>query len=176
MPSAQAVPLLKFAGTSPQYEGLYAVAAAAKPLDQAALDNLPVKFTELAKLPLLAEAMSLLEQNFDHLQQLSANRWKPPAKHPALKPAHEALLFREHYTEMLRSEAPQLKHPDFRRQLEAAESTARSLESALIAYDKQAAGASQEAASALALAAQQCKSCHAIFRDKPQRSATPRAE
>lgn len=175
LPSAQAVPLLKFAGTSTQYEGLYASAAAARPLAKEALDRLPVQFSELAKLPPLAEAMSELEHNFDHLQQLAANGWQPLAKHPALQPAHEALLLREHYTEMLRGESPLLKKADFRRQLEAAESTARTLETALIAFARRSESVAQlkAAEAALTQAAQQCKSCHATFRDKPLRTPPP---
>jgi protein tyrosine phosphatase (PTP) superfamily phosphohydrolase (DUF442 family) len=94
--------ILKIAGTNPNYRGLYQSAESARKLDQAVLDAIESDFPEIAKLPAMAEAMVHLEHTQDRLNQIAAAEWKSPESHPDLDPAHEALLLREHFTEMLR--------------------------------------------------------------------------
>jgi Cu/Ag efflux pump CusA len=60
-------------------------------------------------LPEVAEAMVAMEQHFDRLEQLAAGDWQPLPRHPDLKPAHEALLLREQFTELLRSHGVPLR-------------------------------------------------------------------
>ncbi len=116
---------LKFAGTSDNYQGLYRAAANAKRIDDATLDALQVDFPAIAKIPPMAEAMVELDHTFDHVKQLSSNGWKPLAQSPDLDAAHEALLLREHFTEMLRLESVAKEPEAFRTMLRESESDAR---------------------------------------------------
>jgi protein tyrosine phosphatase (PTP) superfamily phosphohydrolase (DUF442 family) len=158
-PSA-AVPILKAAGTSENYRGLYQSAEAARKLDEVLLDALQAEFPETAKLPPLAEAMVDIERTHDHLKAIAAAGWKTPPDDPDLDPAHEALLLKEHFTELLRTGDVQRHSEVFRQQLLASEQAARALELALRdGMDGRSA--------ALARVTKTCTDCHRQFRDVP---------
>jgi hypothetical protein len=166
---AAAEPVLVAAGTSAAYRGLYQSARQARQFESRLLDELQIEFPEVAKLPPLAEAMVSLERTHEQLQALAAAGWRTLPKHPDIEPAHEALLLREHFTELLR--APEVRqHPErFRQLLEGSESAAGEIEAALKAWS--AAGAGEPppaiASQSLARVTANCKSCHAAFRDVP---------
>ena len=161
--------VLRVAGTSAAYRGLYASAREAKRLDEKLLDALAAEFPEKARIPPLAEAMVALEHTHDHLKAIADAGWRSPASHPDLEPAHEALLVREHFTELLRSQAAEQQPVGFRKMLEESESAALDLEKLLTA--RKAAGYSGEAAAeipgALAKLDANCAACHKAHRDVP---------
>jgi hypothetical protein len=78
--------------------------AAARKLDPAALDRLGVEFRETADVPPLAEAMVAIEQLHDRLVELDKAGWKTPPDDPDTDAAHEALLLKEQFTELERSQ------------------------------------------------------------------------
>jgi hypothetical protein len=164
-----AVTVLTSAGTSEGYRGLYASAREAKKLDDKLLDELAVEYPEQAKIPPLAEAMVAVEHTHDDLKTIAAAGWKPPAGHPDLEPAHEALLMREHYTELLRSDAVKQEPVAFQRLLQEGETAALDLERALATW--KAAGYAGEAAGEIPAAflkiEANCSACHKAFRDVP---------
>jgi protein tyrosine phosphatase (PTP) superfamily phosphohydrolase (DUF442 family) len=159
-PSA-ALPILKAARTSENYRGLYQSAAAARRLDQALLDALQAEFPETAELPPLAEAMVEIEKTHDHLQAIAAAAWKTPPENPDLDPPHEALLLREHFTELLRTEDVRRHGDEFRQLLAGSEKAAGALESALRSQDE------ASAARSLTRVSTSCTECHRQFRDVP---------
>lgn len=169
IPPSAAVSVLELAGTSPNYRGLYQSADEAKPLEAALLGELNLEFPETAEIPPLAEAMVALEHTHDHIKEIAAAGWRTPAEHPDLEPAHEALLLREHFTELLRSEAIQQKPEVFREWLRDSEQAAQELEDGLREWQ----AATSEAAAPEALGtladriAKNCKACHQGFRDVP---------
>ncbi|MGE0609369.1 MAG: hypothetical protein AB7O62_19920, partial [Pirellulales bacterium] len=169
VPPQQAGATLQFAGTSPNYKGLYETAEAARRLDDALLDALQADFPETAQLPPFQEAMVAVEHTHDHLKLIEAAGWKTPAAHPALDPAHEALLLREHFTELLRGEMAQQQPEQFGRLLQNSEQAGHALEDALLAW--KAAGQPEPIpdgiSSALARITKDCKACHESFRDVP---------
>jgi len=128
LPPAIALSILELAGTSPNYKGLYPSAGAAKPLTAAELDNLPVVFHETVDVPPMAGAMVALEHTHDHIKKLATTGWKPPADHPDIDPAHEALLLREHFAELLRLEEVRNQPEAFVAMLRESEATAGELE------------------------------------------------
>lgn len=166
---SQSLAVLQTAGTSDGYKGLYESAREARRFESKLLDQLAADFPEKAALPPFAEAMVALEHTHDHLKRIAGAGWKTPASHPALDPAHEALLLREHFTEMLRSETAAGRTDDFLGSLRASESAARELEQAI------EAGGGATAAEKRSLAAQkafdrvtaECKACHTTHRDVP---------
>lgn len=157
--------VLQIAGTSEQYRGLYQSVQSARALDEALLDELGCEFPATSKLPPLAEAMVLVEQTHDHLKALQRTDWKAPHDQPALVAEHEALLLREHFTELLRTSDVQCRPAEFRRLMQEAETLAQQLETALGARPSDRAAASQQ----LARINYNCKSCHQAFRDVPLR-------
>src|SRR5262245_44975106 len=160
-PSA-AETILKTAGTSAAYQGLYQSAREARRLDDKLLDELKADFPERAAVPPLAEAMVAVEKSHEHLTQIAAAGWKAPPQHPDLDPAHEALLLREHFTELMRHESVKTKPPAFQSALADSERAAKQLERALTG---------QSPAERLTAAFQQvsrgCVDCHRVFRDVP---------
>lgn len=165
---ASALSVLETAGTSPHYRGLYQAAEQAAPLDAQLLAEMKVELPETAELPEMAEAMVALEHTFDHVKTVQAAGWITPADHPDLVPAHEALLLREHFTEMLRADYVQQEPEGFKQLLRDSERAAQQLEDALRAWNHAASPAPPEAIStAAALVEKNCKACHEQFRDVP---------
>jgi protein tyrosine phosphatase (PTP) superfamily phosphohydrolase (DUF442 family) len=164
-----AVTVLTSAGTSEGYRGLYASAREAKKLDERLLDELKVEYPEAAKIPPLAEAMVGVEHAHDHLKSVAAVGWKPTPDHADIEPAHEALLLREHYTELLRSEVVKQEPAGFLKLLQEGEAAARELEQSLAA--RKAAGYAGEVAAEIPAAFQKieanCAACHKTYRDVP---------
>ena len=87
--------VLKTAGTSENYQGLYQSAKSARKLDDAILDAVESDFPEIANLPPLAEAMVNLEHTQDRLKGIAAAGWNAPPNHPDIDPAHEGRTFRK---------------------------------------------------------------------------------
>ena len=158
-----AISVLTAAGTSKNYRGLYQSVEAARPIDAKALNELQVQFRETVEVPPLAQAMVALEHTHDHLKSMAANDWKPLPKHPDLDPAHEALLLREHFTELLRTPEVQAQPREFIESLEQSEKAAKALELGL-----QAATLNDKRLTlALTTVTNQCQACHQTFRDRP---------
>lgn len=155
--------ILTAAGTSSEYRGLYASARAARPQDPAFLDALAVEFTATARIPPLADAMVALEHTHDHLRQIAESQWTAPPGHPDLDPAHEALLLKEHFKELLRMQDVATKPDPFRESLRASETAAQELQDALRIQPANRAAAK----TAFDAVTANCKSCHRAFRDNP---------
>lgn len=167
-----ALKVLQIAGTSKNYRGLYQSAEEARPLEASELTGPTPEFPEAVAVPPLAEAMVALEHTHDHLKQIARVGWKSPPNHPDLDPAHEALLLREHFTELLRTEQVARQLAEFRELLADDEKTAASLETALqsLASDPKSAKAASERADELfKRLTQGCATCHQKFRDVPLR-------
>jgi protein tyrosine phosphatase (PTP) superfamily phosphohydrolase (DUF442 family) len=163
----QALAVLRTAGTGANYRGLFDSAESARRLDAALLDALEVEYPETVDLPPMAESMVAIEHLHDHLRLIEAAGWKTLADHPDLDPPHEALLLREQFTELLRTEETTKQPERFQELLRESEAAAGELETALGG----AAGASdvsgESATVAFARVAQNCKACHQEFRDVP---------
>ncbi|WP_197455935.1 protein-tyrosine phosphatase family protein [Stieleria neptunia] len=171
IPPSESVAILKLAGTSHHYRGLYESASVVTPLESALLDELSVDFPESVEVPPMAEAMVAMGHTHDHLKLIAEAGWRSPPDHPDLHPAHQALLMREHFTELLRSEEV-LGEPDaFRQSLRDSEQAAEALEVALRAWAATSPAADapppesvQRHAAAISA---NCKACHRQFRDVP---------
>ncbi len=164
-----ALSVLTTAGTSENYRGLYQSARSIRQLDAKLLDELRIEFPETVKVPPIAEAMIQIEHTHDHLKQLAAAGWRPLDKQPDLEPAHEALLLKEHYHELSRTDDVQKQSAAFRQMLLESEQTAELLEKLLLEW--KTAGQSQPFSPKISLtfttATQHCTACHQKFRDIP---------
>jgi len=159
--------LLKLAGTSPNYRGLYRSVERAQPLPPQELAALQVEFQPIAKIPPLADAMVAIEHTFDRLKQIEAAGWKAPLDHPDLEAAHEALLLREHYTELLRTDEVSRQPDAFRALLSESETAAGELETLLLAQNATPSDRAAAASQAMERLTQGCAGCHKQFRDVP---------
>lgn len=167
-----ALQVLQMAGTSKNYRGLYQSAEEARRLEESELTGPTPEFPEAVAVPPLAEAMVALEHTHDHLKAIASAGWKSPSDHPDLDPAHEALLLREHFTELLRTEEVGNQPAAFRELLADDEKTAAALEAALqsLASDPESTKrTSQRADELFKRLTQGCTTCHQQFRDVPLR-------
>lgn len=163
------ITILRTAGTNEGYRGLYESANAARRLDDNRLDELEASFPETAEIPPLAAAMLAIERVHEHLLACEQADWNSPGNHPDLDPAHEALLLREQFTELLRTDATHQQPAAFRTFVSDSENSAAELEAELRnpppASDHESRP--QRLSQRLAHVTKNCKSCHQQFRDVP---------
>jgi protein tyrosine phosphatase (PTP) superfamily phosphohydrolase (DUF442 family) len=157
-----AVNVLKVAGTSEAYRGLFQSADHAQRFEKTQLDELQTDFPPTARLPAMAEAMVEIEHIHDRLRAIERADWKTPADQPALDPVHEALLLREQFTELLRTKEFATKPAKFQELTRQAEMLSQALEDGL-----QAAVNMDTKAKLLSAVSNNCKACHQAFRDVP---------
>lgn len=168
LPSDDSLEILKTAGTSNNYRGLYQSAESARRLDDALLDKLKVDFPETSKLPAMAEAMVAIEHHHDHLKSFVAIEWQKLPKHPDLDPAHEALLLREAFSELLRTEEVTREAEKFQQLMREAETIAKELEATLRGQEADGVANSKQSTNELfTRITNNCQSCHKQFRDVP---------
>lgn len=169
MQPESAAGVLKLAGTSENYRGLFHAAESARRLDDAILDRLPVEFREVSPLPALAESMVALDRTHDHLKSIADAGWKSPPDHPDLDPAHEALLLREHFTELLRTDAVRTKPDRFRTLLSESEAASRDFEASLRAWQRSVRSPPPPPSitASFSRVTRNCTACHREFRDVP---------
>lgn len=161
---ADAAAVLRVAGTSQAYRGLFQSADEAQRFDQALLDNLQAEFPSTARLPAMAQAMVEVEHIHDRLKAIEKAGWKTPPDQPALAPEHEALLLREQFTELLRAKELEAKPDAFRELTQEAEAACQALDEAL-----RANADTKTATKLLARITANCKACHQKFRDIPRK-------
>lgn len=161
--------VLVVAGTSESYRGLYQSAQNAKRIDDAVLDALKAEFPATAKLPPMAEAMVSVEHAHDHLKLFLANKWQPIKDQPALEPDHEALLLREHFTELLRTKEVMSKARRYQELMKEGEAAAGELEAAVKKW--MAEGRPEKTPDTFVTRmdriTKNCTACHKQFRDVP---------
>lgn len=160
--------ILKITGTAPGYRGLYQSARNAMPLTAAELDQFKADFPETAAIPPMAEAMVAIDHKHDALKKIAAANWKTPTDAPDLDPAHEALLLREEFQELLRTPEVKAQPPEFARMLSDGHSAAFDLEQALAAQ-----APNERLATTLERVTTNCITCHQKFRDVPLAEKVP---
>jgi len=165
----KAIEILELAGTNRNYVGLYQSARQTRPYPAEELSHFSPDFPEVAEVPPMAEAMVDLGHTHEHLKLIAESNWQTPEKHPDLEPAHEALLLREHFTELLRKPEVKAEPEEFKRMLRDSESAARKLETLLAKW--QASRGDQTLPAEIPVQAKiisdNCKTCHERFRDVP---------
>lgn len=167
--SSKAVAILELAGTNKSYRGLYQSARDVRRLTDNELDSLEVQFHEVMEVPPMAEAMVMIGHTYDHLKLVADSNWRTPENHPDLDPAHEALLLREHFNELLRTPEVQTEAEEFKRMLRESEQAAKSLEELFSRWEP--TSKEETAPPAISMQAKRiadnCKTCHFKFRDVP---------
>jgi len=163
--------ILKAAGTSENYRGLHQSVQEAHPIDKSLLNALNVEFKETADVLPMAEAMVEMEKNYESLKIMSENGWKSFRENHYLDSAHTALLLREDFTEMLRTEEVRKQPEEFQMVLRDSEEAAQNLESVLRAFAQggDTENSSKEILEPFETISRNCNVCHQKFRDVPIR-------
>ena len=157
----EGVVVLRAAGTSPSYAGLYRCVAEAEPAEARVIDSVSGEFVAVARVSGLVEAMVEADHTYEHLKRIKESGWSVPREHPDLVPAAEAGRLADALRIAAEDEACAAKGADMRGMLLAAATNVEALE-ALIA-DEAATNAARD--EALARVAADCKSCHVRYRD-----------
>jgi protein tyrosine phosphatase (PTP) superfamily phosphohydrolase (DUF442 family) len=169
--------ILSLAGTNPNYRGLYQSASAARRIEDSVLDMVSADFPETAVLTRMADAMVHLEHTYDRIGAIAKDGWKTSAGQPHPDAAHEALLLKEHFTELLRTKPSAAEPEPFFAMLKESEQASSELEALL--RQSQSDGYSQSAAEMmselLARVTKNCSACHQQFRDLPLSEKTGNA-
>lgn len=152
-----AMAILKRAGTSENYAGLWKDVKAYRPPP---VDVELPELVEIAEVESLTAAMSQIDRASDNLKLCEAIDWQSPPKHPDIVASQEALLLKEGFRESAR----QLREDNpydarFMQWMTEAEQTAEQFETALDAND---ATLARELYSDLQT---QCSQCHKNYRN-----------
>ena len=171
--STTSLAILKIAGTNENYLGLFQAVVAAQKLPSEKLDAIQADFSEIAKLPPLAEAMVDLEQTYDHLKQFAASGWQSLPNHPDLDAAHEALLLAEHFAEMFRLDVVATQPQGFLKLIRESESDGHKLEESIRQKNKsiKSGAIPSSIVEHFNRISQNCVTCHRRYRDPPVENA-----
>lgn len=158
----EGVAFMKTAGTAPNYQGLYACVADARPAAADAIDAAPSDFPAVRKPKGITAAMVDIDEAYEHLGEIASAGWKTPKAHPDLVPVLEA----GRLTDLLRVSAEDRKAQalgdDFQKQLASAIARAAALEDGLTG-----GAPATELDARWKLVVASCKDCHAAHRDRP---------
>ena len=170
---AAGLAILKLAGTSENYLGLFRAVESAHRLPAEMLDAVRADFPESAILPPIAAAMVEIEHTHDHLKQFAASKWQSLPYHPDIDPGHEALLLVEHFAEMLRLNVVAMQPEGFQKLLRESESDGHKLETAIRQWDKSLKSGAIPASiiESFNRISQNCVTCHLQYRDHPIQNA-----
>lgn len=158
---AAALARMKVSGTAANYKGLFECVEVATADDAAArLARASNAFPEIAKTSGLVDLMVEIDEIFDHLKAIEKAGWKAPADHPDLVPAAEAGRLETALRTLADDPDVQTKPGEFREWLVKSAADSQKLEESMVA------GATTEELSATFKAiGQDCKQCHAKYRD-----------
>lgn len=158
----QGVELMKIAGTSKNYNGLYEVVGTARPIEPSSIDGVASTLPSTAPVPGFVAAMSGLEHVMEHLRAIEKAGWRAPADHPDLVPTSEAGLLHDYFRAAHDDSVNESDADDFAAWMKLSLDHSKALEEALIADDADRANA------ALGVVAQACTDCHTKYRNPGQ--------
>ncbi len=155
MDNNKAIGILRRAGTSPHFSGLWRDVANYRPPPPNV--DLPA-LVEVAQVTSMAAAMAQIDRTKDNLSLSLQNQWSTPSDHPNIIAVNEALLLRELLYETRRNLSDDFDE-DFRTSLKETETHAKRLEIAL------KESRYPEASAQFSALTESCNKCHAQYRD-----------
>ena len=158
--ASEGVAWMKAAGTSPDYPGLFSMAADFRKLDE--YGAIPTNFPEQATVSGLVDMMVEIDARWDHLKIVQKAGYAAPKSHPDLVPAKEAMMLVEAYRELRRVKEARDLGADFLSRLETAEQEAAAIHALLKSDEKVDAPLAN---SLWSKAAQSCAACHKKYRN-----------
>ncbi|TWU60754.1 hypothetical protein Poly51_10350 [Rubripirellula tenax] len=145
------IELLRIAGTGAEYVGLYQAVERAQAVDVDELKSIQTDFLPQAPVPPLTTWMVELEQTFDQLATLVKSGDREQS-------IPQAVLLREHFTELLRGEHGNDAAQEFRKRFARSLEKSNELESAI-------RSGSPDSPAILSQIKSECMSCHQAHRD-----------
>ena len=155
MDGTEALDILKVAGTSRKYAGLWDSVESYEPPPNG--HPLP-ELVEIATTNSVAAGMANIDRQFDLLKLCQSAGWTSPSSHPDVSPSQQAILLKESFRELCRAIE---KNEDERylAGMKESEMLATELETALFSTKASVADKT------LSLLARQCRECHSAWRD-----------
>lgn len=170
--SEQSLRVLELAGTNPHYRGLFQSVRRATPIDASRLGNAQVEYREVADVTPVTTAMLALERTFDELHRHQEAKRSTGSSEsnanttPSRNIDENALLLREHFTELIRLDDVTKRPEDYIQGLrdseEAAAELCESLKGQVASPDF-----TEPQRELLKRIKENCVSCHAAYRDSP---------
>jgi protein tyrosine phosphatase (PTP) superfamily phosphohydrolase (DUF442 family) len=164
--SERAADWMKQAGTSADYRGLYASVRDFVPPTAQEVAESGAELPERSEVPAFVEMMVKVDERWDILKAIQKAGFKPPAGHPDVDPAAEALQLLELFRESSRLPESRDKGDDFLKEMTSAEHLASEFYESMAKHAKQASPDSlKELQASFTATAKSCKSCHVRYRD-----------
>jgi cytochrome c556 len=156
-----AVARMKVSGTAPNYTGLYACVANSTVAPSARLDQASAEFPEIYKTSGVVDIMVEIDEVFDNLKAVEKAAWMAPSHHPDLVPSAEAGRLENLLRNLNDDPEVKSKSAEFHEWLTQSAIHAKALEDELNSASKSPTAL----AATFKLIAQDCKTCHAKYRD-----------
>lgn len=160
----QGVALMREAGTSDNYPGLYGVVATARPVTDAeiadAVGSGRARLVEEAKVEGIVANMATVGVSWEHVKSVRDAGWNVPADHPDLAPAAEAGILENAFRNMIEDDTFKYEPADYVQWMLDAQKASLDLENAFIAGDNTLA------ADAMQRLGTTCTDCHAAYRNE----------
>lgn len=154
--------VLKEAGTNPGFRGLISAVENAAPISLKNLDEMQIEFVAASEVPPIVESMVAMDAILDRLKDQQHRGWKDSGSDAI----SDALMLKEHYMELHRSESEKKQEADFLMLLEQGRTLAEQLENHLHSdRSKDSVERSFDADSIMKQLANNCLQCHRQFRD-----------
>lgn len=160
----QAIDLMRRAGTSDAYKGLYSCVWRTDPASSEALDAAPADFPSVRRPSGFVEAMVGADEAWENLVLIRKAGWATPDDHPDLVPASEAGRLADHFRFACETDGARNRGDEFLNATKHASDLATRLEKAIV--DKAPPQTLQSAFSAVEAS---CIACHKGWRDAPLR-------
>lgn len=157
---AEGLSVLKEAGTSPHYTGLYACVVEAEPAPSDMLESVAPEFPEIAPMPGFVKAMVEAQEAYDHLVEVRDARWTVPVANPDIVPLAEAGRL-ENLLRALRED------PEARRYPAGFSDMMRASHVATMSFERALGGELPPATltERLRVVGSSCRTCHERYRD-----------
>ena len=135
----EGVALMKKAGTSSKYPGLYSVVSTAIPVSDEeiadAVGSGRADLVEVAKVEGVVANMATAGVSWDHMKQVRDAGWMVPPDHPDLAPAAEAGIIENAFRHIMEEPTFPQEPEDYIAWMLAAHQASMDLESALVMHD-----------------------------------------
>lgn len=152
--------LLKKAGTSPDYKGLYSCVAKAVTLPKEELDKVAPDFPEIAPTPGFIKAMADMQNRYDHLVEVRDAGWKVPENHPDLVLLDEARQLEKMFQIAIEDPKSKEMPKDYAEMMQSGSTAAAALREAIEKNEP-----NEKLTSSLKVVGASCKECHVQYRD-----------
>lgn len=166
MTNEQAVRLMKEAGTSSNYQGLFQSARNARQVERSVLKNMSPDLPETADVGPLVEVMVHLDEEMTAIESVLEKESQSPGDFEIQKLSESTTLLNDEFTELLRHQVCDDYEDDFRKSLQESQSASAQLQRLVANWKSSTADSRQSTARGyLKVISEQCRFCHQKYRN-----------